>query len=407
LLASQTGALTDEITQLLSRAEQAEIAGSMSAASPIAKAEVRSRYQTSYSQESQTSRKSIIQSLFKEFRELDGIGFVLEPTAVWDAPPTLEELLQSRSKQVARADELKRGSLVEVEVELVADPIFRFSTIISEMSDMAREYPAMLDAPGAAEALSEADPINRVLQRLLAGLIPLRGRATNVVVLEHDGDEFVVPRDSAVALGLRYRDLNVVGVTEHLSYWRDVRRVLFSGAKFTMLCRVGRDGLNRDWVPVKLAEVLAEIAPAFPLALNAAGSMRVEQRVESRVEGDRALQRALEAFVVKTQAKATNQIPPEVLSRARQQARSCAGMSLSATTKNDAFRVVKAELQRGGPDFTSNEWMEITEEACAETNLPVFPHTATAALPDAGLVAPLAEEISGVLLDTEVIAIYW
>lgn len=408
LLASQTGALTDEITELLSRADEAEIAGTMSAAAPIVKAEIRSRYQTSNSQGSQTSRKSIVQSLFKEFRELDGIGLVLEPPGGAKRVSTLEELLRSAPRNVVRSDDLARGSLVEVEVELVADPLFRFSTIISEISDMAREFPAMLGTPGAAEALAEADPVNRVLQRLLAGLIPLRGRATNVVVVEHDGGQYVVPREAAVTLGLGRTDLYVVGVTEHLSYWRDVRRVLFSGARFTMLCRVARDGLNRDWVPVKLAEVLAEVAPAFPAALDAAGRVRLEQPVDTGMEQERELQRTLEAFVVKVESKAKGELPPEVTSKAREQARACVGMSHSATTQNEAFRLVMAELHREGVlEFSPEEWMELRRAAREETGLALVPQISPFAVLSDPDLEPPTEEVSEVLLDTEVIAIYW
>ena len=66
LLASQTGAVTDQVSSAITQAEQAELTGKISASAGVAKSEVGSRYQTSNTQNIQTSRKAIVQSLFKE-----------------------------------------------------------------------------------------------------------------------------------------------------------------------------------------------------------------------------------------------------------------------------------------------------------------------------------------------------
>ena len=79
LLASQKGELTDQVTDLLSQADEAELASTIGASSPVLKAEVSARYQTTTSQGTQTSRKAVVQSLFKELRELDWIDVGLRP----------------------------------------------------------------------------------------------------------------------------------------------------------------------------------------------------------------------------------------------------------------------------------------------------------------------------------------
>jgi hypothetical protein len=69
LLASQTGDVKDVVSEAISKAENAELAAELSADAFIGKGKLNSRYQTSNSRSIQTSRKAIIQSLFKDFRD--------------------------------------------------------------------------------------------------------------------------------------------------------------------------------------------------------------------------------------------------------------------------------------------------------------------------------------------------
>jgi hypothetical protein len=53
----------------------------------------------------------------------------------------------------------------------------------------------------------------------------------------------------------------VVALAEAPLFWKDIRRVLFSGSRYSLLCRIGRDGLHDDWTPVKLVDVVRGFAP--------------------------------------------------------------------------------------------------------------------------------------------------
>lgn len=205
LLASQKGELTDQVTDLLSQADEAELASTIGASSPVLKAEVRARYQTTNSQGTQTSRKAVVQSLFKELRELDWIDVALHPQTDASGPGSVGDLIAS--DLAVRANDLRRGALVEIDVELVADPIFRFSTIASELTELAGDFPELLDQPGAREGMATLVPGNRFLQRFLVGLVPIRARATSHVVVDVDGIEHVVPAPAARELGLPSRIL--------------------------------------------------------------------------------------------------------------------------------------------------------------------------------------------------------
>jgi hypothetical protein len=58
-------------------------------------------------------------------------------------------------------------------------------------------------------------------------------------------------------------DLYITGVTEEALFWKDVRRVLFSGSRYHILCRLNHAGLRSSWVPVKMVDVLRDIAPSL------------------------------------------------------------------------------------------------------------------------------------------------
>ncbi len=404
LLASQKGELTEQVTDLLSQADEAELAGTIGAASPVLKAEVRSRYQTTNSSGTQTSRRAIVQSLFKELRELDWIDLPLRPEADASGAASVDDLVESGS--AVPADALRRGTMVEIEVELVADPIFRFSTIASELTELARDFPEMLDQPGSREGMALLVPGNRFLQRFLAGLIPVRARSTSHVVVDVAGIEHVVPAADASALGLQFHPLTVVGVTEQECYWRDVRRVLFSGSRFTMLCRVAHDGLRSSWEPVKLAEVLKEVLPTFPDLIADVGRTGLGlPQAEASVQPSR-IGAALQEFIDGVEAAAPPGLTQVGVSAARQVVFGHAlQLPETVTGQNEAFRLVIDQLHEHGCNLTGDEWGARVAAARANTGLELFdqPQQSIAPLDQELMQAPTGER----LLDTEVIAIYW
>jgi hypothetical protein len=70
LLVSQKDTIPEEVSRAISLAEEAELSSKVSVDAPlVAKAEAGARYQTSNSSTVQTSRKAIVQTLFKELRD--------------------------------------------------------------------------------------------------------------------------------------------------------------------------------------------------------------------------------------------------------------------------------------------------------------------------------------------------
>ena len=284
LLVSQKGALETEFTDQDVLVEQSELSSKLSAAPKGVGAEVSSRFQSTSTLGRQTLRKAMAQSQFKNLLELDSINIRFRNKAKSEETLTLEHLARPETALSVSVDRLSRGDLVELEVELTADPIYRFNMTMAEMSDLATKYPEIMNARGAADVLEQMGPVSKMLEQLLVGLVPIRARCLNLVLAEHDGSQHVVLKSHAESLGLEAQPIDVVGVTDLDQYWKDVRRVLFAHGSFRMLCRVSRDGLHDDWVPVKGAEVLAELAPEFPGLLEAAGRTEYGVPKDARVQ---------------------------------------------------------------------------------------------------------------------------
>jgi hypothetical protein len=276
LMASRIGALATEFTESESTSLSTEVKSRVGASAAVAKAEVASSLTAGESSETQIMRKSTVQSTFKELLDYVGEELVLKPSSADGQVPTVRQagdLLALAGKDadwVVDTQDLTRGRLVEVDVELEADDHFRASALLSTILDFLDTLPQMpegLDTDGVLGAVTGT----RMLEMLLAGLVPLRGRSIDYVHLTLEGRELIVRRpllDQVPDLRAEARDLVVVGVAERELFWRDIRRVLFSNSRFRMLCRVGRDGAQLDWNPVKMLDMLGAALPPLRDAVD-------------------------------------------------------------------------------------------------------------------------------------------
>lgn len=159
-------------------------------------------------------------------------------------------------------------SRTDICAKLTADPVFRMGTILSEFTTIAEGVPEPFITRDVTKMLNDARPMNKVLERLLAGLIPIRAEAVDFEVLVVNGEEYIVYKEAAKEWDGDRRPLVIVGVTEHIAYWKDIRRVLFSDADCRLLCRASRAGLHRSWTPVKLADLFRHVAPDLVDQIN-------------------------------------------------------------------------------------------------------------------------------------------
>lgn len=410
LLSSQKGEITDSTSELASEGREATI-DATAGANPgfIAKAEITSRYQTTNSSTLQTSRKATVQSQFRDLHEIEGLR-IIEPVVV-DLPAESVDNLR-RIDDLSRltpTTQLQRGKLVEFRVRLGADPVFHLGTMVSEFTAMSEDYPDMFAAVGGLTTLREVQPINKILQRLLAGLVPIRATAVDHVVAEIDGIEYVVHREVIKDLGLKTRPLEVVGVTEQEAYWKDLRRVLFSEAEFTALARVSRSGLHDSWTPVKLADLFQEVAPNLVDQINEAGRIPFGRAISSDDENspESKLADALTRYAATLMSELGTTPTADQETLVTLSIRELRTRSSTVSDQTSAFSVLtKRILELVGGEITSAKALDLRTAAREEVGLSFFPPTSPVTQTKSADLKELSDAEPR-LLDVDFIAIYW
>jgi hypothetical protein len=290
LMASRLGAIATEFTETEARTLASEVESSVEGSAWLAKGSARGKTAASREQGSQVVRKSIVQTAFKDLYELEAGRLALHSSAGGRTAKVgangLSELTAD-GVWVIDPETLVRGNLVEVEVELEAEAVFRINAVVSAFLEIVQEDLEIFGV-SAPQGVAEARAINRVLDRLLTGLIPIRGRAVDFAVVEVAGKELILHRDLIDSLSPppESTPLFVVGVAEQRLFWKDIRRVLFSNLRYRLYCRVEQSGLQYRWTPVKLTDVIKEIAPGFEGQLLAALGDSTLSSMGEAIEGN-------------------------------------------------------------------------------------------------------------------------
>lgn len=269
LLASRLGPIATEFSETEAVSLNSEVDASIGGNFGVTKADLRSRVEAGRTQSSQVVRKSIVQTAFKELYELERGSLTLHPVSDDVAPPPVRpsrEHLDSADLEpwLIATNHLRRGDLIEAEVELETESIFRVSAVVTTILDIVQENLQLFGAENTSH-IAQIRSVGRVLESLLAGLVPIRGRLIDYVSLTVDGREAIVHQallgDLMEAQESSVRPVFVVGVAERGLFWKDIRRLLFAGAKYRVFCRVSSSELKSEWRPVKLVDVLNEIHP--------------------------------------------------------------------------------------------------------------------------------------------------
>jgi hypothetical protein len=308
LLASRIGALATDFTDTESSSLSSEVRSQVGVSTPVAKAGVSSGIKAAETSGTQVLRKSTVQSTFKELygyiRDslVMRVGFDQNEVPQVSAPEDLIEKAGQSEDWIVDADSLRRGQVLEVEVALDADDSFRASTIFSTLLGFLQELPQMpatIDREGIADAISGM----RLLDGLLAGLVPVRGRSLDYAHVTVGERELLVHQRLVSQLedseALVIRPLYIVGVAEAELFWRDVRRILFSESHYRVLCRLGRGGTHSTWTPVKLTDVLEGVVPTLRGLVDQIPAMLAQASEDDPDQGPvEAMRRALTSYAI-------------------------------------------------------------------------------------------------------------
>jgi hypothetical protein len=235
----------------------------------------------------QVVRKSNAQARFKELLDAELEGLLLRATPPDALPSTAESSLgaqvvppfeqmrdQHQRHLVAEAD-IRRGDLFELEIELEAEPIYGVSAAIASLIDLFEHAPEMVPQDDR-DNIRQVSAVAKMLDQLLAGLVPVRGRAVDYNVLRRGDGDYVIHNSLVAQLHEEERaalqPLVVVGVAERDLFWKDIRRVLFAGHRYTVLARVAVDALPSFWQPIKLVDLVKQVSPELADMLGSAST---------------------------------------------------------------------------------------------------------------------------------------
>ncbi|RPK78203.1 hypothetical protein EES45_18480 [Streptomyces sp. ADI97-07] len=416
LLSSRTGAIPSEITDTMSTSSRSEVTRGLEADIKILKPSMGSVLENTRTQDRQVLRKATIQATFRDLYKNERERLTICPVpesvdlpsgsqlyALMDSP---ERILDS--PWIISSERLARGNLIEVEVELQADPIFRVSAFFSSFLDMITDSEELAGQVDQAQA-SKVREFNGILERLRVGLIPIRCRLVDYQTFATTRGEYLIHRRLVEALPEDRRPALtpafLVGVTEQDLYWKDTRRILFSDAEVRILCRLNKLGIQSTWNSVKLADMVGSLLPEFSEMMNSFGSD------------------ALNAMMTNTGGGGTHDSNAETLVTFASLIATDAGISLSDEERAEVQRLamenshlLEGELPEIRAAFTSISDYVLTQHG-AELDAERVSSLRTRARSQAGLrqglaiqgtsSAPAPDTEQGRFLDSEVIAIYW
>lgn len=424
LLASRLGPVAAELTETESSSLLAEATGGAEVAAPgVGKAKLGSRLQTTETRGLQVVRKAIIQAQFKELIELETEHLVLSPPGLDTDPPKVasaDDLLKAMDNGeldgwAIDPQRLERGLLLELEVELDAEAIFRVSAILSNMLEILEENPELIGAD-SRQGVLQAMTASRILDRLLVGLVPLRGRAVRFQAVTLGEREVLVHNALLDQLttgegGFSSTPVFLVGVAEERLFWRDLRTVLFARSRFTAMVRLGRDGLQDQWTPVKLADVLKDVVPQLGDLVDDAGAGLLDtmaqggaaQSAEDTLKRE-ALRNALVLYAVKISAGAETPASESDLEEAGLLSISDEEIS-TLEGRRKAFQAVTDHVVNAtGAPLDKTAAAEERERALQHAGL--YPDGTLAEVPQAPVARGDGRDRDR-FLDAEVVAIYW
>lgn len=274
LVAARDGSIAESIKHTLTSSSEAESKSTLGLDLKGLKLGSESRVRAAETSAKEVVRKAVIQSTFRDLRtggDGNDIHLVRDGkrtlrTIGTQSIGTIAELKRAKKKlvkggQLLSVAEMSRGDVLELEIKIEADKTYRFVSAISSIVEIVKDREELFEIDKST--YDQIVSITEVIDRLLVGLVPIRGRSTRFGVIEIDGVEHLVDQTllrEGSDLQQSLHPLEVVGVTDFTSYSKDLRRVLFNDATYTAYMRVETPSLCDTWNPIKLSGVLRTLS---------------------------------------------------------------------------------------------------------------------------------------------------
>ena len=378
---------------------------------------------------SQVVRKSIIQSTFKRFHdnEIRLNSFAIRPIDNSTEFPMSQNLNDplfiseaSAAGWIVDPDKLTRGQLLEMEVEMDVEDIFHVSEILSTILEIIEDDYEVFKIT-QDQNFHQMKSFGRVFEKLLAGLVPIRGRAVDYEVIELKEREWIVHRRFLDQLqnseSSSTHPLYVVGVTEETLFWKDIRRVLFSKARFQVLCRIAQDHIQDSWTPIKLTHIIDSVVPGFGEQFNMVSSQalatmssnsKINQGAEQK---QRLMQKALVSYAERLAARQDHTISIQDLSEAGLLSEEQCNSFDDLTSRREAFKAITTFVSHRSslalnPD-DENESLALArlrDEVLQDVGLVDSEQPKSMIIPKD---VPFVGDSENRYIDAEFVAIYW
>ncbi|WP_446684918.1 DUF6414 family protein [Gordonia asplenii] len=404
LLASRVGELTEEIQEGWTQEDTlASESGANIGIKDVGGLNGKSSFQTKSSQSVQATRKANIQSKFRRLhREARSEGIVFPTLGVGYHKSPIAFL---GDPKIARAiDAVDRGMLVELDVELSADPLFDKASILTEVAEIGEAHPDILGGAIGGLLPGQMKSFGKLLDRFMAGLVPIRCKVLNVGICAEGSLEYLVDKAAAESQGLHVETLELVGVLEKDRFWKDIRRVLFSESSVTVLGRVSVAGLQQNWTPIKLLDLFRKTIPGSDQLVSALESLNFDNSsVDSDVRKDsfgRALRRYAELWISDSGLTLTSDQGREV-DRAVDDGRD---RVQTAEGRRGAFRSIAMILRSAGVAIAESRDVDFRQNAMQAEGIDAFGHVHPGSVPTPPSLPP---QSIGRLIEVEVVAMYW
>lgn len=165
------------------------------------KADAGGRTSASRTSGSEIVRQSSAQARFTQLlrQEDDQVLIRSAPRRKRPKPSSLSDLVAlsndgRHSDWVTDVSALGRGEVVEIDVRLGAEALYRVSQTIESITGIVSQDPAAFGLAGD-EGFKQAELLSKVLDGLLAQLVPVRGVATDLCCVTADERDLLVRRE--------------------------------------------------------------------------------------------------------------------------------------------------------------------------------------------------------------------